>query len=229
MTFSNPFTPEHFARHDEGEDAAFYACPRLVTHIDDPAIAALTGFYRRVLPAGGDLLDLMSSWISHYPEDVAYRTVVGHGMNAEELSANPRFDRWHVQDLNQEPRLPYADASFDAVTIAVSVQYLARPVDVFREIARVLKPGGGVVVSYSNRMFPTKAVAIWQALPMAGQAELIAAYCKASGGFDAARAHDLSPAPGQSDPLVAVVAVCSEGRDQQHEGEEHAPGRPGEA
>ena len=102
-----------FAKQDDEDDALFYAAPRLVTHIDDAAIAALTDFYRRCLPAGGVVLDLMSSWVSHLPAEARYGEVIGHGMNAEELAANPRLSRWFVQDLNREPRLPLEDASAD--------------------------------------------------------------------------------------------------------------------
>ena len=122
--------PGAFAKEDPGDDADFYAEARLTTHIDDAAIAALTGCYREVLPAGGVVLDLMSSWVSHLPDEVDYAEVIGHGMNAEELAANPRFSRWFIQDFNQEPILPLADDSIDAAAICVGVQYLQRPVEV---------------------------------------------------------------------------------------------------
>src|SRR5437588_7066943 len=111
-----------FAKLDAEEDELFYEPPRLVQHIDDGAIAALTGWYRAVLPAGGVLLDLMSSWVSHLPPEIGYGEVIGHGMNAAELAANPRFDRWFLQNLNRETRLPLADASLDAAMICVSIQ-----------------------------------------------------------------------------------------------------------
>ena len=123
---------------------------------------------RERLAPGADVLDLMSSWVSHLPalEDAPVGHVLGHGMNAEELAANPRLDRWWVQDLNRDPVLPLPDASRDAVLACVGVQYLQRPVEAFAEVARVLRPGGRVIVSYSNRCFPTKAVAAWLALKM---------------------------------------------------------------
>src|SRR5271165_909568 len=150
-----------FTKLDAEDDELFYEPPRLVCHIDDGAIAALTGFYRRVLPADGVLLDLMSSWVSHLPPEIGYKEVIGHGMNAVELAANPRFARWFIQDLNRDPRLPLDDASIDAATICVSIQYLEQPVAVLSEVARVLRPGGSVVIAFSNRCFPTKAVMIW--------------------------------------------------------------------
>src|SRR5947209_3114016 len=147
-----------FAKIDAEEDELFYELPRLVCHIDDGAVAALTEFYRRVLPAGGVLLDLMSSWVSHLPAEIEYAEVIGHGMNAAELAANPRLSRWFVQNLNRDSALPLADNSIDAVTICVSIQYLQQPVAVLREIVRVLRPSAPVVVSFSNRCFWTKAV-----------------------------------------------------------------------
>jgi Methyltransferase domain len=195
--------PWAFDKEDPGDDAAFYAEARLTTHIDDGAIAALTDFYRRVLPPGGVVLDLMSSCVSHLPPEVAYAEVIGHGMNAEELAANPRLDRWFVRDFNREPTLPLADASLDAATICVGVQYLQQPVPTFREIARVLKPGAPLVVSFSNRCFPTKAVAVWLRLDDRGHASLVDLYLRAA-GFDTVETHVVADG-GRCDPLIAVV------------------------
>lgn len=198
------FRPEHFRRVDETDDADFYVPPRLVAHIDEAAIAALTAWYATALPAGGDVLDLMSSWVSHLPAGVEYRSVTGLGMNQVELEANPRLTARNVQDLNRDPRLPFPDAAFDACTIAVSVQYLIRPVEVFAEIARVLRPGGLCAVSFSNRMFPTKAVAVWRALDDHDHGRLVGLYFRDAGGFEPARVLDLSPGPDATDPLYVV-------------------------
>jgi hypothetical protein len=192
-----------FEKEDPDDDAAFYAEARLVTHIDDGAIAALTEFYRRTLPAGGVVLDLMSSCVSHLPADVAYGEVIGHGMNAEELAANPQLTRWFIHDLNRDPALPLAPASVDAAMICVGVQYLQRPVPVFRDLTRVLKPGAPLVVSFSNRCFPTKAVAIWMRLDDRGHAALVEVYLK-SAGFNDVSVHVLADG-SRSDPLIAVV------------------------
>ena len=193
-----------FGKQDPSPDSAFYDFPRFVTHIDDGAIAAVTSVYREVFPAGGALLDLMSSWVSHLPGDVAYASVVGHGMNEEELSANPRLARWFVQDLNVDPVLPLADAAFDGAGLCVSVQYLQRPVEVFREVFRVLRPGAPFVVSFSNRCFPTKAVAIWQAMAGPDQQRLVSAYMRAA-GFTEISTRALG-APG-GDPLWVVIGA----------------------
>lgn len=192
-----------FEKVDAGDDRDFYAPARLVTHIDEGAVAALTTFYRETLSEGGVLLDLMSSWVSHLPPEVAYRDVVGHGMNAEELAANPRLTGRFVQDLNRDPLLPLRDAGLDAALCCVGVQYLQRPVEVFSEVARTLKSGAPFVVSFSNRCFATKAVAIWRSLDIAGQARLVQLYLDRS-GFSSIEATVL--ADGRlSDPLVVVT------------------------
>jgi SAM-dependent methyltransferase len=195
--------PGAFARVDESDDAAFYGPVRLVTHIDEGAIAALADFYGAVLPQDGVLLDLMSSWVSHLPDDLAVAEMVGHGMNAEELAANPRLSRWFVQDLNRDPVLPLDDARFGGVLCCVSVQYLQRPVAVFAEVRRVLKPGAPFIVSFSNRCFPTKAVAIWRALDLNGHAALVHLYMDRA-GFSPIAVQALANG-SQCDPLVAVI------------------------
>ncbi|HEX9950615.1 MAG TPA: methyltransferase domain-containing protein [Rubricoccaceae bacterium] len=202
--------PDVFRRQDESDDADFYTQPRFVTHIDAAAVAAVTDLYRETVGAGADVLDLMTSHVSHLPEDVAYGRVAGLGMNAAELAANPALTERIVQNLNTDPRLPYADASFDAVLICVSVQYLTQPVEVFAEIARVLRPGsaerpgGALVVTFSNRCFPTKAVRAWAALGDAGHSALVGIYVREAGGFGEPdlRAHT----PRGGDPLFSVVA-----------------------
>jgi hypothetical protein len=192
-----------FDKEDPGDDLDFYAEARLVTHIDDGAIAALTGFYRAALPPGGVICDLTSSWVSHLPADVAYAEVIGHGMNAAELAANPRLTRWFVQDLNADPVLPLADASLDAAMICVGVQYLQDPVRVLADVARTLKPGAPLIVSFSNRCFPTKAVAVWLRLNDAGHAALVRLYLEAAGLTDI-QTHVLSDG-ARCDPMYAVV------------------------
>ncbi len=192
-----------FARQDGGDDLAFYAPPRFVAHIDEGATAALTAFYRQVLPAGGRLLDLMSSWISHLPVERIFAAVVGHGMNAAELAGNPRLARWFVQDLNRDPVLPLDADSVDAAMCCVGVQYLQQPVAVFAEVRRALVPGAPFVVSFSNRCFPTKAVAIWRALDTGGHAALVRLYLERA-GF-ATVAVDVLANGSTGDPLVTVT------------------------
>ncbi|MVN76877.1 methyltransferase domain-containing protein [Hymenobacter sp. HMF4947] len=194
--------PQAFARHDETPDSEFYRFERLVTHIDAGAVAAVTQLYRQHFPAGGTILDLMSSWVSHLPAEVAYSRVAGLGMNANELAHNPRLTETLVRDLNKQPYLPYGDAEFDAAGICVSVQYLTQPVAVFTELARVLRPGAPLVVTFSNRCFPDKAVYAWQALDDGGHVGLVQHYFAAA-GFAPTEVYAHRPKGG--DPLLGVV------------------------
>ena len=193
-----------FRREDEAPDAHFYAEPRLVTHIDEAAIAAVTQLYREYLPADAAVLDLMSSWVSHLPAEAAYSRVVGLGMNRTELAANPRLDGLVVHDLNRTPRLPFGDAEFDAAAICVSIQYLTRPVAVLRDLGRVLVARGPLVITFSNRCFPTKAVRAWLLRDDLGHAALVVRYLKAARNWT--DIHHLDRSPPASDPLHAVVA-----------------------
>ena len=194
-----------FAKIDAEEDDLFYEPPRLVCHIDEGAVAALTEFYRVALPAGGVLLDLMSSWVSHLPPEIDYAEVVGHGMNATELAANPRLTRWFVQNLHRDTKLPLADTSVDAAMVCVSIQYLQQPAAVLREVSRVLRPGSPLVISFSNRCFWTKAVAIWRALDDDGHARLVERYLGRA-GFERIETHQLAEwVEDVSDPMTAVV------------------------
>ncbi len=195
--------PGAFLKEDGGDDSEFYAPARLVTHIDEAATWALTAYYRATLPAGGVVLDLMSSWVSHLPPEVAFAEVVGHGMNAEELKANPRLSRHFTQNLNRNPILPLEAASCDAALCCVGVQYLQRPLEVFAEVLRVLRPGAPFIVSFSNRCFPTKAVAIWRSLDAQGHAALVRLYLERA-GFGESSAEVLKDG-SRSDPLIAVT------------------------
>ena len=195
--------PGAFRKQYGGNDADFYASARLVTHIDEAATRALTAFYRATLPPGGVLLDLMSSWVSHLPPEVAFTEVIGQGMNAEELKANPRLSRSFVQDLNRTSTLPLEAGSCDAVLCCVGVQYLQHPLEVFAEVLRVLRPGAPFIVSFSNRCFPTKAVAIWRSLDADGHAALVRLYLERAGFRDINT--EVLRDGSESDPLIAVM------------------------
>jgi len=177
-----PYTEKDMARMDGTEDARFYEQPRLVTHIDDDAIAALTDYYRREFQSVGNgkplrILDLCSSWISHLPTDIEYDRVVGVGMNQQELQANPQLTEFVVQDLNAKPSLhQFADASFDVICNVVSVDYLTKPKEIFQEMHRLLRPGGVALISFSNRCFATKAVAIWLQEDDIGRLSIVGSY-----------------------------------------------------
>ena len=200
------FPPGSFDRVDEGDDAAFYGPPRLVTHIDDQAIAALREYYGKIIKPGSVVLDLMSSWVSHLPGDLELAEVIGHGMNAAELEANPRLTRRFVQDLNREPTLPLEDASCDAALCCVSVQYLRKPIDVFTDVRRVLRPGSPCIVTYSNRCFPTKAVNIWRSLDLRQHATLVHMYLERA-GFSGIDVQVLANGMN-GDPLIAVTGTA---------------------
>jgi len=200
--------PEYFRRRDETPDADFYQSPRLVAHIDDPAIAALGEFLRPLVPPQADVLDLMSAYLTHLPPDVRARCkrVAGLGMNDAEMAANSQLTEHLVHSLNDNPALPYPDQSFDIALCTVSVQYLLRPREVFAQVRRVLRPQAPFVVSFSNRCFPTKATAAWLGMSDTQHAALVAYYFRESEGWQEPQAVDISPAPGQSDPLFVVWA-----------------------
>jgi SAM-dependent methyltransferase len=193
-----------FRREDESADENFYRQPRFATHIDDATIAALTSFYRDFLPPGCDLLDLMSSWISHLPEDISYHRVAGLGMNAEELAANPRLSDYLVHNLNEQPQLPYPPASFDRACIVVSIQYLTQPIEVLTSLRGVLRPGGALCIAMSHRLFPTKAVAAFRQLPPAQRMQLIAGYLHHAGYSDI---EFIDHSPPDADPLWLITAT----------------------
>ena len=197
------FPEKFFERVDTSPDSQFYQFPRLVTHIDDATFAALTAFYAEFLPAGMRILDLMSSWVSHLPA-TSFQHVAGLGMNAEELAANPRLDERIVHDLNAEPRLPFADQAFDRAVVAVSIQYLTRPVEVFTDLARVLEPGGRVAIAMSHRCFPTKAILAFRALPPQERVRVVGVYLHAAGYVDV---DFIDRSPPQADPLWIVTGT----------------------
>ncbi|MDX9788304.1 MAG: methyltransferase domain-containing protein [Desulfobacterales bacterium] len=171
-----------FAREDETDDALFYTTPRLVQHLDDAAIDMVKSTYGRFLKHDMAVLDLMSSWQSHIPE-VRLKRLSGLGLNELELHQNPLLTDITVHNLNQSPRLPYADESFDAVINTVSVEYLIDPITVFQEVGRVLKPNGKFIVTFSNRWFPPKAIRIWSMLHEFERMGLVSEYFLRSGVF----------------------------------------------
>ena len=204
-TDGGEFPSEFFSRGDEADDAEFYAFARYVTHIDEGAIAAVGALYDE-LGVRGAVLDLMGSWVSHFREAPAALTVLG--MNADELAANPQARSWIVHDLNADPALPFEADSFDHATCCVSVDYLTQPVDVFREVARVVRAGGRFVCTFSNRLFPTKAIRGWLYSESSAHQDIVTEYFRAAGGYEPARARQCATPPG-GDPLYAVWATVA--------------------
>jgi hypothetical protein len=202
------FPPGAFRRENEEDDRRFYASPRRVVHLDASAVDALCRLYGVLVPAGGCVLDLMASWRSHLPPSFT-GTAIGLGLNRQEMQENPQLSQAIVQDVNREPTLPFNDAAFDAALCAVSVQYLTRPVEVFQEVRRTLKLGGPFVVSFSNRCFPEKAVALWRAATDSQHVALVVAYFDAAGGLGQgwSEVSEYAHTPPAGDPLYAVWAA----------------------
>ena len=175
-------------------------------HIDESAIAAVAKLFLDLIPPDSAVLDLMSSWRSHWPQGLAKSRLVGLGMNAVEMRENPDLDEFIVQDVNKDPRLTFDDETLDAAVVTVSAQYLTRPVETFQEVNRVLKPGGVFIVSFSNRMFPTKAVRIWRMGSDQQHIELVESYMRMAGNFQDIDSGLVNPGESPpSDPLFAVV------------------------
>jgi SAM-dependent methyltransferase len=208
---SDPFVgdgllpPHAYARDDESPDDRFYSSPRKVVHIDDSAIAAVGRLYAELLPSGGRVLDLMSSWRSHLPAGYRASKVVGLGLNAEEMADNPQLTSHVVHDVNVTPTLPFEDDAFDAAICAVSIQYVTHPILLFRDVARVLRVGAPYVVTFSNRCFPTKAVSVWLDTTDDQHVALVHRYFEIAGGFTDLTMGDRS-AGGDANPLYAVWA-----------------------
>ena len=195
---------ELFARVDETDDQRFYDFPRLVTHVDDATLTALTRYLDEALPERPSVLDLMSSWVSHLPPR-EYAEVAVLGMNAEELAANRQATQCHVHDLNRSPETPYDTARFDWALISFSVQYLVKPQAVFSDLARVLKPGGTLLIAMSHRCFPTKAIQAFHVLAPAERMRFVGLCVEACGRYGTAQFIDRSPE--SADPLWLVQAT----------------------
>jgi SAM-dependent methyltransferase len=192
-----------FSAADHPPDPAF--APELsFEHIDAAALAAVTNLYREILPAGGAILDVMSGWVPHLPPESPFRRVVGIGIDKRALCENPFLDEWRVQDLNRTPSLPFAAGEFEGATICGSIQYLRRPGEVIREIARVLRPGAPLIVTFSNRCQATKAIACWCLLDETGHLCQIAQRFAEAGNWADIRCLDRTP-PGGGQPLYAVI------------------------
>lgn len=189
---------------DAGDDASFYHSPRYVTHATETFLNELTDLYAHILSPGDKVFDAMGSWISHLPEtELAH--VVGHGLNAAELEANDRYDEWFVQNFNQKQSLPLADDSSDVVCCALSIQYLQYPTAILSEFDRILVDDGNVIISFTDRMFPTKAIEAWRAASMNERLELVGSYIQASG----MTVRDQVTKDDAECPFYAVIGSCT--------------------
>ena len=209
------FTMDAFDRKDERPDDKFYEEPRFIQHIDDTAIEMVRNTYGRFLTSGMRVLDLMSSWQSHVPPNIQLERLDGLGLNSEELKRNRQLSKHVVQDLNRNKTLPYESNVFDVVLNTVSVEYLTDPIAIFREVARVLRPGGQFVVTFSNRWFPPKAIKVWEELHDFERMGLVSEYFMRSGGFTDMNTYSIRGLPRPhddkyfpefrySDPIFAV-------------------------
>ena len=206
--------PNERTKLDTTDDKLFYSLPRFVTHVDDGFLQELTDLYRQRLKPKMHIFDMMSSWVSHLPKEMEFGRIEGHGLNSEELARNPKLDKYFVQNLNDNPKLPFRDREFDAVLNCVSVQYLQYPEGVFSEIHRVLKPGGIAIISFSNRMFYQKAIQAWRENSDKGRVELVKSYFRSVPGFSSPEVivresqipSFLQWLGGGGDPFYAVIA-----------------------
>lgn len=212
------FSDNPFARSDERKDTLFYENPRFVGHIDDTAIENVSAIYADFLAPGMKVLDLMSSWQSHLPENPDLSEVVGLGLNQQELAENPRLTDYLVHDLNENTRMPFGNEEFDAIICTVSIEYLTKPFDVFRELGRILKPGGVLVVTFSNRWFPPKAISIWSQIHEFERVGMVTEYFLESSLFTDLSTFSIRGLPrpdhdkyakqfALSDPVYAVAGV----------------------
>ena len=201
---------EPFARADETPDSRFYAAPRLVQHVDSMASRQVARLYAGLLPEGARVLDLMAGWQSHLGHGHRAGSVTGLGLNAEEMAANPALDDYHVHDLNEVPQLPFDNAEFDAVICSLSVEYLTRPFEVFADVARVLRPGGRLVVTFSNRWFPPKVIKVWEQMHEFERPGLVLEYFARDGLFGALETWSMRGLPRPADDIYATRLANSD-------------------
>lgn len=209
-----PYSESDFERFDRTSDSLFYSFPRLTRHIDDDAASALRRYCaRNIAPDARDVLDLCASIESYLPNRDVWRNrrrVAGLGMNTHELESNMSLTDFSVHDLNKDPKLPYESSSFDSVLCALSIDYLIHPLEVCAEVARVLRPNGKFIVAFSDRVFSTKAVALWMAGGNEDHVYTVGSYLHFTRAFDNIMATDLSPrrlGACTGDPLYVVSAV----------------------
>jgi SAM-dependent methyltransferase len=211
---SNPnpvFGTDAFSRLDESDDAEFYSKDRFVSHLDSLALATVEKLIETlVVEENPAILDLMAGWDSHIPEDLRASEVIGLGLNENELRNNKAFSKSVIHDLNKDPRLPFPDNRFDVVVNTVSVDYMTKPAEVFKEAARVLKPGGLFLVVFSNRMFSEKAVKVWREAGEEERVLLVEDLFKEAGGFEKPTVFLSKGKPRPKDDKYAHLGIPSD-------------------
>jgi SAM-dependent methyltransferase len=212
-----------FSRLDESDDRVFYAVDRFVSHLDDMALETARKIIDTLVVEDNPvILDLMASWDSHIPERLRSSRIVGLGLNENEMKRNRDLSGYVIHDLNRLPRLPFPDNTFDVVLNTVSVDYMTQPVQVFKDVGRILKPGGLFLVIFSNRMFPEKAVEVWRRSNEEERILLVEDFFREAGLFEktALFVSKGKPRPRNdkyanrgipSDPIYALYAEKQEG------------------
>jgi len=198
-TATDFWSDDPFARGDALPDDEFYIKPRLVDHLDRSCSIQIGELYKQLLPHDGRILDLMSSWVSHLPAEFSSAGVTGLGMNQHELEQNPMLTETLVHDLNQKPQLPFENETFDGIVCTASIEYLVSPMEVFSELARILKPGAPLVISFSNRWFPPKAIRIWGNAHEFERIGLVLEYFIVNGAFKKLHSYSLRGLPRPPD------------------------------
>lgn len=223
MQAASPYGPtdffheNSFERIDESDDSRFYSQTRMVDHLDKQAMAHVNRIYRDHIRPGMKVLDLMSSHNSHLDGVSSDIQLIGLGMNEAELKANTTLHQYELWDLNAKPTLFYEDSSFDVVICSVSIEYLIHPIEVCTQVARILKSGGKFILTFSDRWFPTKVIALWTEIHPFERMGLVLEYLRQAGGFGHYYTESLRgwPRPEddphsdqrhESDPLFCVMA-----------------------
>ena len=166
---------------DVADDQIFYQHPRYVHHLSDSFRTRLKNLYSNYLLNHYVILDLMSSWVSHLPQGITYKKVIGHGMNEAELSSNQRLDSYWIQNLNQNQNIPIESSSIDAGLVVAGWQYLQYPERVALELSRIIKTDSLLIISFTNRAFWTKAPNIWTHSSEDGRIEYVSRVLTANG------------------------------------------------
>ena len=205
------FSEDSFSRLDESDDSIFYSRDRFVKHLDSLALSTVEKIIQElVIEKTPAILDLMASWDSHIPPTIQAETVVGLGLNRNELARNEALTDWVYHDLNKDPSLPFPDNTFDVVLNVVSVDYMTKPFDVFREVNRILKPGGLFLVIFSSRLFEQKAVKIWRQSSERERILLVEEFFTRDGTFTRPQLFTSKGKPRPKDDKYAQLGIPSD-------------------